>query len=41
MAAITSTARTAKRDVDIDKPPPEDVFIRAFSVVLGHKQADK
>jgi hypothetical protein len=31
MAASTSTARTANRDVDIDWPPPEDDFIRAFS----------
>jgi hypothetical protein len=41
MTAITSTARTAKRDMDIERPPPEDVCIRAFSLALGYKPADK
>jgi hypothetical protein len=40
-AAITSTARIAKRDVDIDWPPPEDAFIRAFSFRSRLKWADK
>jgi hypothetical protein len=41
MAAITSTARIAKRDIDIDRPPPEDAFIRASSVAFTPKRAEK
>jgi hypothetical protein len=41
MAAITSTARIAKRDVDIDRPPPEDTFIRAFSLHSRQKREEK